>query len=198
MAGDATSGGSGLVVDSPYECANWRPLVNWVLAIPHMIVLSVLGYVTQLLAIIYWLIFLVTGRLNRGLYGFMAMNLRYGVRSYGFLYGFSERYPPFEFPTQAADDGAYPPIRLELPEPPEGQRRTAAANFLLAIPHYFVLAVYGIAVGVVLLIGWFAVLFTGRWPAGMRDFVVRFASYGVRVWRYVFMVDSAYPSFALD
>ncbi len=195
---DVGGEGSGLIVDSPYEVANWRPLVNWILAIPHLIVLSVLGYVTQILVVIYWLIFLVTGKLNRGLYGFMSMNLRYTARGYGFVYGFSEQYPPFEFPTQAADDGGYPPVRLELPEAPETQPRTAAANFILAIPHYIVLAVYGIGVSVVLLIAWFAVLFTGRWPEGMRDFVVRFGNYAIRVWRYAVMVDTSYPSFALD
>lgn len=191
------SDGEGLTVDTPYEVANWRPLVNWILVIPHSIIQGVLGYVVGVVGLIYWLIFLFTGNLNRGLYGFMAMTLRYSARAYAFLYGFTERYPPFEFPTSARDDGGYPGIRLELPEPPEGASRTALANFILAIPHYFMLFVYGIVAGLMLFVAWFAVLFTGRWPRDLRGTVVKVANYAVRIWRYVVMVDTKYPSFSL-
>jgi hypothetical protein len=68
---------------------------------------------------------------------------------------------------------------------------------LLAIPHYIVLAVFGIAAAVVVIIGWFAVIFTGAWPPALRDFLVRFANYWLRVWAYVTMVQTAYPRFGL-
>ncbi|MEZ5243962.1 MAG: DUF4389 domain-containing protein [Acidimicrobiales bacterium] len=187
------------VVDSPYEIANWRPLAQWVLYIPHGLILQALRAVESVVFLVYWLVFLFTGKLNPGLYGFLGMYERYSSRANGFLVGFSETYPGFDFTQGPADNGAYPPIRLHLPElPPVDPPRKAAANILLAIPHYIVIAVFGIGAVVVAVIAWFAVLFTGRWPEGMRDFLVRFANYYYRVWAYVSMVrPTEYPRFGL-
>ena len=56
----------------------------------------------------------------------------------------------------------------------------------------------GIGAAVMAVVAWFAVLFTGRWPERMRDFLVRFANYYYRVWVYVAMVTPApYPRFGL-
>jgi hypothetical protein len=52
-----------LTFDPPERVRNWRPLVNWVLAIPHLLVATALRYVAQLLAVLSWFIILFTGRL---------------------------------------------------------------------------------------------------------------------------------------
>ena len=57
------------------------------------------------------------------------------------------------------------------------------------------LAVYAIGAVVVRTIGWFSVLFTGRWPVAMRDWLVRFPNYYYRVWAFVTMVHTEYPRF---
>jgi len=57
--------------------------------------------------------------------------------------------------------------------------------------------VYFIGAVVVAIIGWFAVLFTGKWPQGMRGFLVRVSNYYYRVWTYVTMVENKYPKFGL-
>jgi len=115
----------------------------------------------------------------------------------GFLVGYSETYPPFDFDMGNADNGAYPPVRLALPEVPTTVPRSAALNVFKAIPHYFVLIVYFLGAAVVALIAWFAVLFTGAWPQGMRDFLVRVSNYYYRVWTYVTMIENDYPKFGL-
>ena len=186
-----------LVVDSPYEVARWRPLVNWVLYIPHGIILYGLQLLARVVFLVYWLMFLFTGTLHPGMYQVMAMYERYNMRAGAFLCGFTEVYPPFDFALSATDDGAHPPIRLQLPPVPSGVRRGAALNVLKAIPQYIVLMVYFLAAAVVAVIGWFAVLFTGAWPAGMRGFLVRVSNYQFRIWTYVTMVDNTYPPFAL-
>jgi len=89
-------------------------------------------------------------------------------------------------------------VRVELPEPPATVSRWKALNGVLAIPHYFVMIIYGIAALVIVLIAWFAVIITGRWPQGMRDLITRFSAYFLRVWAHVYMVDEKYPSFSLD
>lgn len=185
------------VVDSPYEVAQWRPLAHWVMYIPHHLVSYVLQAVARVVFVVYWFVLLFTGKLNPGLYGMLALYERYSARTTGFLVGFSEKYPPFEFPMGPEDDDGYPPIRLNLPELPEEVSRKSLLNFILAIPHYIVVMFIAIAAVVVAIIGWFAVLFTGAWPAGMRDFLVRFSNYYYRVWAYVVMVENEYPKFGL-
>jgi Domain of unknown function (DUF4389) len=186
-----------LVVESPYELARWRPLVNWVLYIPHAIILNALQVLARAVFFVYWLMLIFTGKLHPGLFGVMAMYERYNARASGFLVGYSELYPPFDFNNNTADNNAYPPVRLELPAVPQSVPRSAALNVFKAIPHFVVLIVYFIGAAAVAVIGWFAVLFTGAWPRGMRGFLVRVANYYFRVWTYVTMVDNGYPKFGL-
>jgi hypothetical protein len=186
-----------LVVDSPYEVARWRPLVNIVLYIPHAIIANALQALSGAVFLVYWVMFLFTGTLHPGLYSLMVMYERYEARATGFLVGFSELYPPFDFGTGPQDNNAYAPIRLTLPAVPESVPRSAALNVLKAIPHYIVLMVFFVGAAVVAVIGWFAVLFTGAWPQGMRGFLVRVSNYGYRIWTYVTMVENDYPKFGL-
>ena len=185
------------VVDSPYEVARWRPLVHWLLFIPHAMISYSLRSLACVVAVVYWLVLLFTGKLNRGLYGMMTLYARYDARATGYLLGFSETYPPFDFRMGGADNDAYRPVTLDLPEPPESGSRKLALNFVLAIPHYIVLIVYMAAALVVAVIGWFAVLVTGAWPRSLRDFLVRVSNYYYRVWLYATMVESGYPTFRL-
>ncbi len=185
------------VVDSPHEVARWRPLVNWILYIPHHIIQRALGMLAFIAAVFYWFVRLFTGRLHRGLYGVMTMHERYQVRADSFLIGFSERYAPIQLSQGATDDGAYEAMRLDLPEPSDEVSRAGLFNWFLAIPHYLVLAVYAIAALVVAIIAWFAVLFTGRWPEGMRSFIVRVTNQYFKIWVYVAMVKPGYPTFGL-
>lgn len=186
-----------IVVDSPYEVANWRPLAHWAMAIPHLIILQAMRALAGAVGFVYWVMLIFTGRLHGGLYGFLAMYERYNQRALGFLFGYTEEYAPFDFTQGPADNGIYQPIRVQLPEAPETTPRTAAFNWILAIPHYLLIAVIAIGAVLVLIGGWFAVLFTGAWPQGWRDFLVRFANYYLRVWVYVVMVDTRYPRFGL-
>lgn len=186
-----------LVVDSPYELARWRPLVNWLLVIPHAIIASALQALSRVVFLVYWVMMIFTGKLHPGLYGVTAMYERYNVRTSGFLLGYSETYPPFDFNLGPVDNNAYPPVSLVLPPCPDDVPRSAWLNVFKAIPHYIVLFVYFIGAFAVAVVGWFAVLFTGAWPTGMRDFLVRVANYYYRVWAYVLMVDNEYPSFSL-
>lgn len=186
-----------VVVDSPYELARWRPLVNWVLFIPHAIILNALQILARVVFFIYWLMLIFTGNLHPGLYGVMVMYERYNTRASGFLIGFSETYPPFDFDTTSGDNNIYPAVRLTLPAVPESVPRSAALNVFKAIPHYIVLMIYAIGAAAVALVGWFVVLFTGAWPHGMRAFLVRVSNYYYRVWTYITMVDNTYPKFGL-
>jgi hypothetical protein len=186
-----------LIVESPYEVERWRPLVNWVLYIPHAIILYGLQILARAVFVVYWLMFVFTGTLHSGLYGMMVMYERYNARATGFLIGFSATYPPFDFTTDTTDNNAYPAVRLNLPTVPDSVPRSAALNLFKAIPHFIVLMVFFIGAAVVAVIGWFAVLFTGAWPHDMRAFLVRVSNYEYRIWTYVTMVENDYPAFGL-
>jgi hypothetical protein len=72
-------------------------------------------------------------------------------------------------------------------------------KWFLAIPHYIVLFFLGIAAFVCVIIAWFAILFTGRYPRGMFDFVVGVGRWGLRVEAYaMLLITDKYPPFSLE
>jgi hypothetical protein len=72
-------------------------------------------------------------------------------------------------------------------------------KWLLAIPHVIVLFFLWMAVMVVTFIAWFAILFTGRYPQGMFDFVVGVLRWGLRVQAYTSLLTTdEYPPFSLQ
>ncbi len=185
--------------DAPERIANWRPLVHWLLAIPHLAILYALGAVSEIVALISWFVVLFTGRLPKGLADFQALYLRYMLRTatyFGFL---REEYPPFSFSTTPADPGDDPRVRVELIPQLEGRNRlTVAFRLILVIPQVIVLAALGIALFFVGVIAFFAVLFTGRWPAGLREFALGVGRWWLRVQAYLVLLTDEYPPFSLS
>src|SRR6266702_2914209 len=94
-----------LTFDSPERIANWRPLVNWLLAIPHLLIVNALRSVSELLGVISWFIILFTGRLPAELANFQVMYMRYYVRTGVFAGFLRQEYPPFAFAMTANDPG---------------------------------------------------------------------------------------------
>jgi hypothetical protein len=72
-------------------------------------------------------------------------------------------------------------------------------KWLLAIPHYIVLSLLFFVAFFVVVIAWFAILFTGRYPQGLFDFVVGIGRWALRVGAYAFLlVTDRYPPFSLN
>jgi hypothetical protein len=188
-----------LRLDAPLEVARWRPLVSWLLAIPQALIARVLGYVAGVTALISWFAIVFTGKDLEGLQGFRCMAIRAEQRAWlyaGFLY---EAYPPFSYPATGGDPGDLAPLRIDLaPQVEDRNRATVAFRVILVIPQVLVLAVLGIAALVCFVIAGFAVIITGRWPEGLRGFVVGVARWAVRVEAYLMLLVDDYPPFALD
>jgi len=93
-------------------------------------------------------------------------------------------------------------VRLELPYPDAKQdlnRWLPLVKWLLAIPHYIVLAFLWLAALFVIVFAWFAILFTGRYPRGLFEFVVGVGRWTNRVTAYAFvLVTDQYPPFSLS
>jgi hypothetical protein len=103
-----------------------------------------------------------------------------------------DRYPATDQQQSVHLDYIYPDAPRDL------NRWLPLVKWLLAIPHYIVLFFLWIAAIVVVIIAWFAILFTGRFPRGMFDFVEGVIRWGVRVIAYAFLlVTDRYPPFAL-
>ena len=83
--------------DPPERVANWRPLVNWILAIPHFVILSALRTLSQVVGIISWFIVLFTGSMPEALANLQAMYMRYELRTWTYAIFMREQYPPFAF-----------------------------------------------------------------------------------------------------
>ena len=93
-------------------------------------------------------------------------------------------------------------VHLEIDYPDVEQdlnRWLPLVKWLLAIPHYIVLFFLGILAVIAVVVAWFAILFTGRYPRGLFDFVVGVGRWGLRVQAYsVLLVTDRYPPFRLS
>jgi hypothetical protein len=117
---------------------------------------------------------------------------RFGNRVGAYLALMNDRYP-------ATDDHQSVHLDYDYPDVP-GQlnRWLPLVKWLLAIPHYVVLIVLDIAVIVTVIVVWFAILFTGRYPRGAFDFVEGVIRWHNRVIGYAFtLVTDQYPPFRL-
>src|SRR3954465_3742993 len=109
------------------------------------------------------------------------------------LYGalLDDRYPSTDEPQSLRLDMPYPDARTDL------NRWLPLVKWFLAIPHYIVLAFLGIAAAVSIVLAWFAILFTGRYPRGLFDFVLGVGRWGVRVQAYALLLTTdRYPPFS--
>jgi hypothetical protein len=84
-----------VLVQYPEHVANWRPLVQWLLAYPYLIVASVLYSLTGICTFIAFFAILFTKRIPRGLFELMVPGLRWNLRGSAYAYFLSDRYPPW-------------------------------------------------------------------------------------------------------
>ena len=115
--------------------------------------------------------------------------------SYAFF--MHEDYPPFDFDLSSDDDGMESHTSLRLTYPEHLERWKPLYKWFLAIPQYFVLAALFVAACVGIIVGLFAVLVTGEYPEGIRDFLVGAYRYALRVEAYVGFLTDRYPPFSL-
>jgi len=188
-----------LDVTTPERIANWRPLVQWLLALPHLIIAAALGYVSYAVSVISWFLILFTGRLPEGLANFQVMILRYTTRAQlyeGFLF---DKYPEFDFSMTSQEPGGSPVVLSVIPALEGRNRLTVLVRLILAIPAMIFATLVWIVGAVCWILAFFAVLFTGRWPEALRQWVLKAVRVSVRMQAYaLLLLTDEYPPFSLD
>jgi Domain of unknown function (DUF4389) len=119
--------------------------------------------------------------------------MRFSYRVTTYLALMDDRYPSTDEAQGVHLDAEYPDVPRDL------NRWMPLVKWFLAIPHYIVLAFLWIAAFFVVIVAWFAILFTGRYPRGMFVFVEGVLRWTVRVTAYsVLMYTDDYPPFTLE
>jgi len=117
---------------------------------------------------------------------------KFGIRVATYIGLLTDVYPSTDEEQAVHIDIPYPDVPKDL------NRWLPLVKWFLAIPHYIILAFLGIAACVCVVIAWFAILFTGRYPRGLFDFVVGVYRWSLRVAAYAFLLTTdRYPLFSL-
>lgn len=182
-----------LDVEYPERLSRWKIFLKWLMAIPHIIIVYLLSIVAEVLVLIAFFSILFTKKWPRGLFDFFLQIQRWTNNTW--IYAFAllrDEYPPF-----SGEAGEYP-LTLEVEYREDLSRWQIFLKWLFAIPHFLVLAVLWIVAAFAILIAFFAILFTGRYPRGLFDFIVGLMRWTTRVQAYAFwLLTDQYPPFSL-
>jgi hypothetical protein len=165
----------------------WTVAFRIVLAIPHLVWITLVTIGAVFVVIAGWFVALFTGRLPEDMARFLTHVLRYHTRLLAYLYLLRDDYPPFDL----ADD-RYP---VGVTVPPAGPLNRWAVLFrlVLALPVLVVVNWLGSGVALALLVLWVVVLVRGRMPGMSAQALAAVLRFQTRVWGYVMLLTPQYP-----
>jgi hypothetical protein len=118
---------------------------------------------------------------------------KFSTRVSSYLMLLRDEYPSTDEEQSVHVDLVYPDVKTQL------MRGMPLVKWFLAIPHWIVIGFLAVAAVVCVIIAWFAILFTGRYPKGLFDFVVGVLRWSFRVKAYAsLLVTDKYPPFSLE
>jgi len=158
--------------------------------------INVLNALAVVAAYIGYFVVAFTGQMPGGLYRFIELSMQWNARTYGWLIGFTDAYPPFEL------DPVYP-VGVQMTKPENPSKGWAVVGIFLLklvvlIPHFIALAIVSVFAFLGVWFGFFVVVFTGRLPVGIQDFAAGALQWNLRVLAFLAGVTDDYPKFALD
>lgn len=186
--GSDTPGPVHVAIAGPTAQRRATVAVRAILAIPHLIVLDVLGIVAFVVMVIGWFGALATGRLPSFADHYLSGYLRWVSRVGAYLLLLTDQYPPFAF-----EDDAYP-VRIAV-----GQGRlnrlAVLFRFILGIPAAIVTALLGFGTLIlVVFAGWPTLLITGKLPASLHQALAAVLRYNIRANYYMYLLTDTYPA----
>jgi hypothetical protein len=119
--------------------------------------------------------------------------MKFATRIISYLLLLRDEYPAFEEDQSVSLELRYPDAVKEL------SQGMPLVKWFLAIPHLIIMALLLVAVVLMTVVAWFAILFTAKYPAGIHEFVVGVLRWSLRVNAYAFLlITDVYPPFRLS
>ncbi len=166
------------------------PLVKWLLAFPHYIVLVFLGIGALFVYLISFFAIIITGGYPRGLWDYMTGVHRWAMRVFAYVFLLTDQYPPFSL----EDDPAYP-VRVDFDYPEHVDRWRPLVHWLLILPYLIVAGILFYVAEIVAFIGIFVILFTAKLPQGMFNLILNPMRWQLRGNAYAGWLSTKYPPF---
>jgi 2-(1,2-epoxy-1,2-dihydrophenyl)acetyl-CoA isomerase len=176
------------------DLKRWRLTValRWLLALPHLLVLTLWTYLALPVTVVNWFITLARGRPSTGVHAWTSRFIRYQAHVYAYVYLVADPYPSFR-----GWPGRYP-IDLAIAPPTEQVRWKTLLRIVLVIPAYVFATVLGYVLFLVAFLGGFFALATGRYPKGFRDLSAYCLRFQAQTFGYLLLVTDRYPTLAND
>jgi hypothetical protein len=154
---------------------------------------GILGAIASLLAIVSWFTIVFSGRHVEGIRQFTRFVLQWRARSMAYLMLLVDEFPPL-----GGGGGDYP-VSLQIVDPAgERDRLEVGLRLILLIPHFIVLFFVLCAWWVATIVAWFAILFTGAYPAWLAAFAAGALRWVMRVDGYLMLMVDEYPPFTMN
>lgn len=165
------------------------------IALPHGFLLIFMSIASSFVGIINFWSILITGKMIRSMFDFQLNLMRWSLRVNARLMNLSDGYPAFGM----AHDDADVILDIEYPETSNRVSVLLRAMFgiwYVLIPHAFLLFFLQIGVMFVRMIAFWAVLFTGKYPVGMHNYMVGVLRWNIRVNAFMSYLTDTYPPFS--
>jgi uncharacterized protein DUF4389 len=176
------------------EYARFLPLVKWLLAIPHYIVLLFLWIAAAVVVLVTFFAVIITGRYPRGMFDFVVGVYRWTWRVTAYVLLMSDPYPPFTL----QEDPAYP-AHFDIEYPEEGVARwRPLVHWLLIIPYAIIASILFYLTELMAFFAFFTIIFTKRYPEGLFKIALVGLRWQARSNAYTHWLVTKYPPFVWD
>lgn len=176
-----------LVLTDHLERSRLTVFFRLLLAVPHLIWLTLWTALVLPAALVAWLVAVTTGRLPRFLHRFLAAWVQYTMHVCAFLFLIGGPFPGF-----VGAVGTYP-VDIVTPERGRLHRGLTLFRLVLAVPALMLASAYTAVVFVIGVLGWWASLWTGRMPEGLRNLGAVSLRYSAQATAYLFLLTDTYP-----
>lgn len=189
-----------LILSDNMERSRLTVFFRLLLAIPHLIWLSLWGGAALVAVVVNWFATLFAGKSPEGLHNFLAAYIRYGIHVVAYLFLAANPFPDF------TGKPGYP-VDVEIAPPQPQNRWKVGFRIVLVVPALLIagalmagsartsggVSTYGLA-GVAATFGWFVALAQARLPRGLRDVIAYGLSYSTQLDAYLFLLCDRYPN----
>jgi hypothetical protein len=141
-----------------------------------------------------WFACIALGRMPLGFRNLQAYGLRYCAQVWAYTLLLTDRYPNLD-PADPPSTGPLHPVGLAVTDDLRRSRLTVFFRFLLALPHFVWLILWGIVAFLAVIASWFATLVRGRTPLALHRFLAAYVRYTVHVYAFVGLTANPFPGF---